>query len=505
MAAPDWLTSLPRPALMGIGDSIMNGMRSVSITQDMAASSIAALVGRSLDAAPGFAAFQPALYPRPILFDLEQVLAERVTIDASGAALAQVLAALGPIKAGIASNAREWLDDFEQPAPRGPLAYDNLAIAGARIEDLFNITYAQAEARTNAMAPVLRAKPDPLQWSGDWPAGDPLAPGAWTLGDVHIALNSRHLRNPANQPGLDSLTVVDMVAARRPRVLLVNIGPNHGLVSVAIRNGGASAMAGLREFARDWPACARELAALPDVEAVIVLLMPRPSQIPCLMPPNPNDPGASADLEPAPSGPNGYFSSYVSALDPLSSGFGYTGAQVMQFDREVDEINADVQAATEDAFAETETAAICVSLAELLQRHDFKHRRGPTLPGGPTPPGSARAYSNYALGWFPRLFAPGRLRGGFCGLDHVHPTTIGYRTIAEEIRQAVPVNIASTEITVSDAGDPFLLRPHRPSLALLDSLYPRAPEMAVRGPRISTLAADQQAADRLLFRPGWLR
>lgn len=75
------------------------------------------------------------------------------------------------------------------------------------------------------------------------------------MGDVHIALNARHLMNPANRADLGGMRVIDVVRARRPRILLVNIGPNHGLLDITLRGDAAAGLDGLRRFVRLWPPC----------------------------------------------------------------------------------------------------------------------------------------------------------------------------------------------------------------------------------------------------------
>jgi hypothetical protein len=62
------------------------------------------------------------------------------------------------------------------------------------------------------------------------------------VGDVHIALNARHLMNPANRADLGGMRVIDVVRARRPRILLVNIGPNHGLLDITLRGDAAAGL-----------------------------------------------------------------------------------------------------------------------------------------------------------------------------------------------------------------------------------------------------------------------
>lgn len=489
MPAPKWLTDLPRPALMAIGDSLLNGMRSYTINQALAAASIPARLGDALDDMDGFERFAATTYPEPILVDVEAVLAAATSTQLSPLAIAELLLHLGSIKRGIAANGRNWLARFA--APSNPIAtpcFHNMAISGARIEDVFDITYGQVAARVAAMAPPIRKIDDPLAWKGDWPKGDPMSgvDKQWDVGDVHIALNSRHLRNPANRTGLDGMTVIDQVAARRPRILLCNLGPNHGIVDIVMRYAGAQGMAGLRAFAAAWPACARELAGLPETEVVIVLLMPRPSQVPCLMPPRElNDP------EPAPLA-GGYFPKYVSAIDPVYGGQGYSAAEMEALDRQMDAVNAEVYAATETAFAGSGKTLVIVSLAELIGRHDYKHRKGPKLEAA----GSTRSYDNYSIS----RFAVGRLRGGICGFDHIHPSALGYRYVAEAVRLHLPAAIGSTPILIHDRDDAFLTQPDKGSLAALDALLPNADGTSGAG-----ALPGMDDATRLMFRPPWLR
>jgi hypothetical protein len=49
---------------------------------------------------------------------------------------------------------------------------------------------------------------------------------------MHVPANLRHLYNPANLPEIAGLTAVALVGARRQRLLLVNVGPNHGLIDI---------------------------------------------------------------------------------------------------------------------------------------------------------------------------------------------------------------------------------------------------------------------------------
>jgi hypothetical protein len=478
---------------MAIGDSLLNGMRSYTINQSFAAASIPARLGDALGDMAGFSRFRPTTYPEPVLIDIEATVAAATSSCLSLTALSELAAHIPTIKRSVRVNGRNWFGRFRAPAALSnhQPCFDNIAIAGARIEDVFEITHKQVLARITAMEAVVNKVDDPLSWSGDWPVGDPYrGPGKiWGMGDVHIAINSRHLRDPANLGGLDGMTVLDMVAARQPKVLLIDLGPNHGIVDVVMRNAGKKGMDGLRDFAARWPACAKELAALPGVETVVVMLMPRPSQVPCMTPPR----EAGADAEPAPPGGKGYFDFYVSALSPIHGGEGYDRNTMIQLDREMDAVNAEVRAATEQAFKGKMKDLRFVSLADLIAPFDFKHRTGQRL----KVPGTRRSYSNYPMGIRPIW----KLKGGFCGLDHIHPSALGYRYIAEEIRKVLPATIPSQPIALTDLDDTFLTPPDLPTLAVLEALLPNSDEQSP----LTAAPSPGSEADRLLHRPGWLR
>lgn len=493
MPGPAWLTQMPRPAFMALGDSLLNGMRSYTINDALAVASVPALVGAALADMPGFAHFRTARYARPILFDVEAEL--RTALGPipllPPVALGLVLGNLHRIKQRMAANARDWMDDFDRGEDRSLPCFDNLALSGARIEHIFDLTLGRVASRLKAMAPVIEAEDDPLRWHGALPTEG----RNWTLGDVHLSLNQRHLMNPGNLPGLDDLTPFDIVAARRPRALLIGLGPNHGLIETVMFNGGDEGIRKLRRFADDWPRCARKLAGLHGLEVLVCTLMPKPSQVPCLMPERMT---GEVTEEPPPPAHDGYFPSYVSAIQPVFVGKRYTGAEVKAFDEAVAAVNDSVRAATQAAFANRpEVTVRFVDYSDLVGRHDFKHRRGPKLSGG----ASGRAYGNHTMAALPSIPPFRKLRGGLCGYDGIHPTGIAYRFVAEAVRQCLPAGWAPDAIEVSDADAPFIRKPHWPSLSLMDGVYPisgMGAAAAVPHPRM-------EEGDRMIFRPDWLR
>jgi hypothetical protein len=473
MPAPQWYRDLPRPHLMAIGDSLLNGMRSYSIDNHLAAHSIPAFLGRSLQAATPFEPFVASTYPAPVLVNVEDVLKRRTDPELPSPVLKlfNLWGQKKDIMLDIQANALAWYKRFDGPAAAGsPVAFHNLALAGACAEDMFDVTLRQIEVRLAAMRPVVMKQPNVLKWKGPWLDG---ANGhdddGWNFGDLHMAINARHLRNPGNRDGLEDLTVLDMVAARRPRILLVNLGPNHGLVDIVMRYRGQNGLDGLRKFAAGWANHARELARLPEVEVIIIQLLPLPSQTPCMTPPR-ND----LTVAPPPPGGGGYHGCYVSAFDiPPAGGDYYTASDAKQLDAQVADINGLLRAGSEQAFKGSGKRLVVVSLADMLRHHDVKHGFGPRLQAT----GTTRDYDNY-----PITLDPGgtrRLTGGLCGLDHIHPTPLGYRYIAEQIRAAL--DFPSEEIEIRDDDDDFLTKPHRPTLEMLVALLPFTPPHVFEG------------------------
>lgn len=518
---PAWLTDGERPVLMAIGDSLLNGMRSLSIDDSLARLSIPAEVGRSLRPPPGFAPFVPARYPRTILLQIEDMLRERVTALLPPAGLLQLIAAVdgpGGIRSMVRDNARAWIDRFAAAPPPRPARFDNLAMNGARLPDVFGCSFAQVEARWAAMRRVIGTVDDPFAWRGALPPGDPYGddrahpdqpaaagdpllaqPGQWGLADVHITLNMRHLFNPDSGPGLEAYRVIDLVQARRPHVVLLDIGPNHGLADICLTGAAERGVARLRRFGRLWPACAAELAATPDLALAVILLPPLPSQVPALMPPQTDDPRA-----PEPPFGATYHPAYVSALSFQPPGREYTRAEVEGFDRAIEEVRAGMRAAAKAAFAAAGKAVAFVDLAALLDRHDAKNGRGqPFVPD----PASGIAYDNRCIGQ--RVpFGANRLRGGIGSLDNFHPSTLGYRYVARAVVEAIDARLPGLVAglpAVTSAGDTLLTDPPWGAINTLGAFWPFAQGLVAEGlagPAVDPAAA--RAAEQLL-RLGGLR
>jgi len=456
--APTWLKKLPRPALMAVGDSLVNGMRAYSITDQMAKTSTPARLGASLLPADGFAAFRAADYPEPLLFDLEALAAQARLFN-------PLLLVLVNALDDIHGNALRWMRQTHA-APDAP-AFDNLGLSGAVAEDVFDLTLGEVRDRLAAMAPVLEKTPFLTKWKGEVPGGKP-----WGLGELHIALNQRHLMDPARLGGLDGFTIMDLVAARKPRVLLVGLGPNHGLITITASGAHDSGLEGLRAYAKDWERHARRLAALDGVEVVILGLMPLPSQVPNLMPYNRESEGWFED---EPETPGGYYPHYVSALSvpPLGFGASYTGGLVKHLDEQVEAVRQQVMDTTRKAFKRSGKTLLFMDYAAIIGAHDHKHLRGKLF--GPRPGLLRQGYCNRNLGDLGPL-AGRNLRGGLCSLDNHHPSAMAYAHVAEVVRQSLPAGIASQPIRVSDEDDPVLTDPPLSAIRFLMTLRPNAPD-----------------------------
>lgn len=518
---PAWLTAGDRPVLMAIGDSLLNGMRSLSIDDSLARLSIPAEVGRALIPPPGFAPFVPAAYPQTILLQIEDMLRQRVTSIFPPAGLLELVAAVnGPngIRSAVRANARDWLNRFAAAPPARPRRFDNIAMNGARLPDVFGTSYAQVEARWAAMRQVIATVEDPFAWRGALPPGDPYAddranaaqpaappgdpllgqPTDWGLADVHITLNMRHLFNPDSGPGLDAYRVIDVVHARRPHVLLLDIGPNHGLSDICLSGAGERGIARLQRFGALWPDCAAELAATPDLGLAVILLPPLPSQIPALMPPQTDDPRA-----PAPPHGADYHARYVSALSFQPPGREYSGAEVQGFDQAVRAVSAGMRQAAEAAFAAAGKQVAFVDLAALLHRHDAKNGRGePFVPDR----ASGIAYDNRSIGQ--RVpFGANTLRGGIGSLDNFHPSTLGYRYVAQAVVEAIGAalpGLVSGLPAVTIAGDSLLSNPPWGAINMLGAFWPFAQNLPGGTPAQAAVPGSGQAAEQLL-RLGGLR
>ena len=416
-----------RPPVMAIGDSLLNGMRSATINAELARLSIPALVARALSEDDTFA---PPSYPDHVLIDLE---AEMRRLDFPFG----VLSWLRAVKKRVRANARAWLDGEHTLART--VHFDNLAIAGAETEHLFDRPLKQVKADLARWKPTVDGVDDPLDWPGQ---------GVDLLG-LHMAINTRFLLDPAGTGLFDEMTPIDVVEARQPYRLLVNIGPNHGLIDLTQagswdpRDGGARNR--LNELPRKIGALAPYLTNLgPGVRRIYFNNLPQPSTVPNLMPVH----GDDRDRQ---TRPGTLFDGYENRLGGLHDYRVYSKAEMRDINRFVASINAQVAEALRRAFGDDDRLRI-FDFHAAFNRYDYKHvpRKALRLKR-PQTNHPNRTYGNNAfhvgrvLG---RAFWPGAEAGGLGSLDNHHPSTLGYTVMARHLLDL----ILKTEAADDDAG-----------------------------------------------------
>jgi hypothetical protein len=128
-----------RPAVMAIGDSLYQGVRSLTFTSELAQHSPPVQVAQMLELP--MAVPDP---PRPTLFDLEAGLRQGGIVN---------LAAR--LRENCLTNSAEWLADGPRSASQ---AFDNIAVGGAQIESLYTDTFANAWPTVQTMVGRLRTR-----------------------------------------------------------------------------------------------------------------------------------------------------------------------------------------------------------------------------------------------------------------------------------------------------------------------------------------------------------
>jgi len=380
------LDNLPQPELMAIGDSIYNGVRSLSINNELSQLSAPSLVAEGLGIRPRFACPD---YGRPMLIDFEKYV--------------HMLPDVGGIKADILDNFRYWLP---APPPRSGLpVFDNLSIASTVYRDLIERTAGKAEAELRAMN------------AGQIDDADGVIA---QLADLYFALNTRFVLNPRGLDELMDKTAVEVAAIRKPKVLLVNIGSNDGLYSMAF-----DARADVR-YANARPALQDLVDALAGLPAEIEIYfngLVLPSTVSNLMP---VDYYATNNRPPA----GGYYAEYENAFSTGSYGT-IDAAQMAALDRDVAEHNA----FTVDYIASKNQARFhFVDVAAVLQRLNAKHE--PDTPSNGLRMADRKRFTNTILEAAPFPF-PAFRSGGLQSLDGMHLSTLGYGVLAQSVLDAM--------------------------------------------------------------------
>ena len=395
-AAATLAAGQPVPELMAIGDSLYNGVRSLSMTPRLAELSAPAQVAKSL----GFDFVVPD-YPYEILIDVEDFL--RGDIDFHSFTNLETL-----LFERIAANATSWLKRRNRWSDK--TFFDNVSNSGATISSLYTDT--AAFHRAHALDLISKLLNDRVHFT----IGD--------VGSLHYSLNTAFLLNPSVVNELDSLTPVDLVALRKPKRLLVNIGSNEGIF-----------MGGL--LARYDDAVRQSIAAIPgkmvalagEMIARFGDYMPQTIVFNTLV-----RPSAIANLTPRPfsAKPNatGYFDRYYGNLVNSSN---VAGSLIKAFDEQIAGVNADVQTGLRDAFKGKSVKLVFADLYGLSARLDDKHGRETADSAIHV---NLQGREGVHLTNFP-LWSFAASGGGIFSLDNMHLSTVGYAALADTVVRAL--------------------------------------------------------------------
>jgi hypothetical protein len=358
--------------MMAIGDSLYNGVRSLTIDGTLASNAVPAQVARAF----GWDFVVPD-YPRVVLADFEALFSDpRVgNLDLSRSA---------------AANAHAWLADktWSQHA-----MFDNLSIAQQRVEDLSAANYAGSLAVAEALAAMGAALP------------------IEKIPTLYQAINTCFILNPTRTAN-SKQTALDIISAAKPKRLLINIGINNGLWSLLLLANAKNFAANIDPTQQMASLAGALEAKCGSVENFYINLFPKPSAIANLM--------ARTDDE-SPSG--GYYQRYLGRL--LQAG-GIDGDTM----REVDTwVQTNLNPRIRQAFAVLGSRANFVDLYDVTANYDTKNQSG----GGRVIVKSGR--SEILIDNFPLEVLPfgGRREGGLFGLDNLHPTIVGYGLIAQAV------------------------------------------------------------------------
>lgn len=411
-----------QPDLMAIGASVFNGVRSATITRELAGKSAPALVAKQL----GLQMVTPD-YPRPVLLDLEDLIRRIIS--------GQQKLNFEEIRAQIRRNAEFWQAELAQGSSSRTF-FDNIAIAQAGIEDMFTVTAATLKPDVPAIIDRMRNGTSELR----------------DIARLYFCINGSFLLNPSGKPELDGLSSVDLVAARKPKRLLVSIGSNEGLFEGAFTGPYSAKVAAKIDTI---PAKMRNLARalrdrIADDKAVPVMVFTnliKPSTLANLMPRPFN-----AVLPPG----RKYYRQYQCTL--FNSG-NTTGANIEKFDRQIARINGQMQRDVTKILATKHRKVGFADIYAMSAERDTKHGRDI---------GDLEYVENdgdrHHVGNYPFSLSSG-FRIGLYGLDNMHPTDIGYALMANEIIKQLdpdPAKLVSKE-----------------TMATLDSLLSDPPQIPI--------------------------
>lgn len=397
------MTQFMQPPLMAIGDSLYQGVRSLTIRAEMMRLSAPRQIAEALGLGGQFAVPQPE---HPIITNMEYWLHQ--------------FPDFGQINRDLKSSVRYWRRD---PVPAdGRTFHDNIAVASARYDDLIGL--GPLGLTRNQSQTWLDAVLSPEDWD-KLESVEGLVEVARNGVDVAtlvMALNTRFTLcpNPAADPhGLSGLTPVQQVELRRPERLLVNIGSNQGLWEMGF---GANKDVvfdtyGLAELADQLNAT--------DVPHIYFNGLGLPSTVANLMPVD-----YLAFTESPVDGH--YYDRYENRF-----GFDYgtlSGAEIEELDTRIRRVNEQVRQTVIDRFTNPDRLHF-VAVADVLIQYDAKH----DWPNNSKAVRVADGHrlTNVTTETGPFFPLPRLKRGGLFGLDGMHLSAVGYGLMAQRVLDAI--------------------------------------------------------------------
>lgn len=434
-------TPAEQPPMMAIGDSLYNGVTSLTIDGPRANHGPPALIARALQQATP--PFKVPAYPEPILFNFERGLEEP---------LPDLVAEFGP---DVQKNINYWIHTFPAHVDDMPDYFDDLAVAQANSVQLMCDTASQ---------------------QSQWVKNTPINPGLFNIpaniASWYYALNSRFILDPkltsSRVSGLpqelhrDSLSQLAQVMVRQPARLLLEIGQNDGVWLMAFRGIGPdqpytplefSQAAGRYVATATTTTMRKEMVDLVENMKLIAGQIPKATKHIYLnnMPP----PSRTANLTPdgnelknltgacelpaagdsSPTTP--YFAYYVNYLTDTPGQINVLpGEKVCAMDQLVNETNAKIKNAMSEILG---NRLVVVDIYDLLMKYDGKHLGAGhgikvDLSGAFGFPWPVEL-DNRIVNAGP-VFG-GIISGGLMGYDNMHPTWVGYSLVAKAVLDAI--------------------------------------------------------------------
>lgn len=394
------LVGAMRPPVMAIGDSMSNGVRSLTIRDELAALSPV----QQFCEATGLPCKRP-VYPREVLFDLEEMARKGIV-------------SLFALQSAILKNAKAWL----QAKPKAkPIFFDNISCAGADWSDLFDRR--GGDARQEALDSFAQMQ-----------ASDNLDLGA--AARLWFSINDAFLLDPSAGSAYaetSQLSQLDQVASRLPERLLVNIGANEGLFRFGMLGAyddhdlDFATCPGAQEIVRQARRLGQFLAAhlRNDLKFVYFNTLIRPRAVPNLAPYQDEDFIDNATRKALNGKYYGEYSTKVALRAPV------TPKALKAYDQVIKTANDEAVKAIQAELSGTPIKLVPVDLYSAIEAYDSKHY------------GDARSIPIKRAGKLVKRitnlpFASSTLKfqGGIAGLDNMHPSAIGYAAIANEMIKA---------------------------------------------------------------------